>query len=116
MTDDRDPMLQALFADAREELADDGFTARLMSRVDRLARLARLRRIGIAVLVIICAWFAAAPVQMAAWAVIRGLSYPLIPLDGGWIAILIAPANTYAGLLVLFLLSLRTAYRAVFVS
>lgn len=116
MTDDRDPLLQTLFSDAREDLADDGFTALLMSRVDRQARLLRLRRIGIGLLLIICAWFAAGSLQMAAWAVIRGLSYPLIPLDGGWIAMLIAPANTYAGLLVLFLLSLRTAYRALFVS
>lgn len=116
MIDDRDPMLQSLFADAQEDLADDGFTARLMSRVDRLARLAQLRRIGIGLLLIICAWFAATPLQMAAWALIRGLSYPLIPLDSGWIAILIAPVNTPAGLLVLVLLSLRTAYRALFVS
>lgn len=114
MIDERDPLLQSMFADAREDLADDGFSARLMSKVDRLSRLARLRRYGIGLLVIICAWFAAPPLQLAAGTVISGLSHPLVSLDGGWFAMLIAPVNTYAGLLVLALLSLRTTFRALF--
>lgn len=113
MIDNRDPMLQSLFAGAQEELEGDAFTTRLMSKVDRLTRMSRLRRIGVGLILIVCAWFAATPLQEAALAVTRGLYHPLIQLDDGLFAGLISPANTYAGALALILLGLRAAYRTL---
>lgn len=116
MTDNRDPRLQKLFADTQEDLADNGFTARTMLEVDRLKRTFMIRRVCVGLLLIVCAWFAANPLQQVAVALTRGLSQPLIPLGDGLFAGLASPANTYAGALVLILLSLRVVYRRLFSS
>ncbi|MCR9138103.1 MAG: hypothetical protein NXI27_19045 [Alphaproteobacteria bacterium] len=116
MMNDRDPMLQSLFAEAQDDLAGDAFVATLMSKVDRHVRLARLLWIGIGLALILCAWFAAGPMQEAALAVTFGLSQPLFPLHDGLFAALVAPLNTYAGVFALLLLIIRSTRRALFAS
>lgn len=114
--DNRDPMLQSLFAEAQDDLAGDAFAVTLMSRIDTNVRLARLRWIGVGLALVLCAWFAAVPMQEAALAVTHGLSQPLFSLDDGLFAALIAPLNTYAGVFALLLLIIRSARRALFAS
>lgn len=51
MTDERDPALQSLFAEARQDLPADVFTAGVMSEIDRLKRRAIVIRLIVALIV-----------------------------------------------------------------
>jgi hypothetical protein len=110
MNDEREPSLQAAFANATRELAEDPFLTRTMQRTDTLTRRRVVRRIGIALLLGLLAM----PLQDFALAVTPVLAQSLIDLDAGLATQLLAPVNSVAGLLSMVLLTLRAAHRRLF--
>ena len=114
MTEDRDPTLQALFMDARQDLPDDTFAAEVMTGVDRLKRQRALGRFGIDLLLVLFAWLLAEPLQSAVYLVMPSLTSSLVQLDNHLLAEILLPINNLASVLALGLIALRSAYRRVF--
>ncbi len=116
MTNDRDPVLQKLFAESEEDLDGDVFTARVMSQAGRVNRVSIARRLVLGILLLVCAWFAAAPLLHASALLTQGLLAPLLPLESGLFTLLLAPVNSYAAGLALVLLVVAAACRRLFSS
>ncbi len=114
MTDDRDPLVQSLFADAAEDLQDDAFTAAVMARLAKLQRRAILRRVMLAAALTFAALLLAAPVQEVVVPLVQLLAGPLVAVENQTVAQLILPFNTVAFPLALGLLVLRAIRRRLF--
>jgi len=108
--DDREPSLDALFAEARRELPPDGFLTQTLRRTDALKRRLFMRRVAIGAALSLLAM----PLQDFALAATPVLMHSLIDLPTGWVAQMLAPANSVAGLLSAVLLTLRAAHRRLF--
>jgi hypothetical protein len=111
--DDRDPTLQALFAEAEEDLAGEAFIGRAMRRIDNLRRRASLGWIGAGLLLALCAWLLATPLRDATFLLTQRLSLPVVDLDASWLAQILSPLNSIGSLLALALLTLRVAHRKI---
>ena len=114
MTVDRDPKLQELFDVATQTMPEEPFVADVMSQVDRARRKAVIVWIGVGLVLIACLWLLAAPVQDAVQLLTQALSISLVDLGDRWLARIISPANSVAGLVALGLLGLRAGYRKLF--
>ena len=114
MTEERDPQLTSLFADAGKDFPDDGFVAGVMAGVEEQTRWVLVRRIGIAVALVLCAIVAAAPVQDAVTVAMNGLMSPLIHFEHPLPALILLPVNNVAAPLVLLLAGLRLVRRRLF--
>ncbi len=114
MTDDRDPDLQALFADAERPLADETFTVAVMSRIDRRWRWALFGRIGFGLALALCAWLIAPTLQAVANLLTQAAASPLVALDDPLLAQTLAPVNSIAGACGLGLVGLWQLYRSIF--
>ena len=114
MTDDRDRALQALFAETERSLADDGFTAAVMSRVDRRRRRARAARFALVLAMAGCAWLVAPTLQAVAHLATHAVALPLVPLQDPLLAQLLAPVNNAAAATALGLVALWRLYRSIF--
>jgi hypothetical protein len=101
MSEQHDPLLQTLFADARQEIQDEEFTSDVLSRTHSLKYRTAAGWFGIALLLAVVAWIFAAPLQGVALLVVQGLSITLIDVGSGWLAWLVAPINNIGSLLVL---------------
>ncbi|MEX3007499.1 hypothetical protein [Hoeflea sp. TYP-13] len=114
MTDDRDPKLQALFAEAEEDLSAGDFTANVMNDVAGLKRRALILRLCAGLALVACAWLLAMPLQDAASHLSQGLMTPLIGLENPLLAQLLLPLNNVAFPIALALLGLRFIRRRLF--
>ena len=111
MTDDKDPALQALFAIAKQDVADDAFTDQVMSRIDSLRRRAVIGWSVIGLALLGCAWLLAAPLQDAVPLITQALPSDLIESGQSQVAQVLAPVNSIGGLVAVSFLGLRLAYR-----
>lgn len=114
MTVDRDPSLESLFEIAKQDLSGEAFTAQLMSRIDRLRRRLVIGWSCVGLVLVLCAWLIAAPLQDAVPVVTRILPSTLVDLDNSRLAQIFAPVNSIGGLVAFGLIGLRTAYRKIF--
>ena len=101
MSDDRDPVLEGLFAEAEQELEGAAFTAQVMAR----SRFARGRAVAgwlaAAALLAVCALLLVPTLQDLAALLAQGLTTALVDLGDGWWALVFSPINSVAGLVVL---------------
>jgi len=114
MTTDRDPTLETLFANANQALAGEVFAAQVMSQIDKLRRGAVIGWICVLLVLITFTWLLATSLQDAADLLTGIFPLSLIDLDNRWLARILSPVNSVAGLIALGVLSLRTAYRKIF--
>jgi len=114
MTQDRDPHLQSLFAEAGETPDAMPFTAAVMARVDRMRRHAVIGRIGLGAAAVLIVWLLSFPVQEAVWMMTRAITFPLIDIGHGVVAALLLPLNTLAGVFVIILIAIRNFRRRLF--
>ena len=114
MTEYREPRLQELFTNARLDMPDDAFILKVMARVDRLKRQRALRRIGIDLLLVLCAWLLAEPLQSVVYLVMPALTSSLVQLENRVLAEMLLPINNVASALTLALIAMRSAYRRLF--
>ena len=113
MTNDRDPILQSLFAAAQKDLDGEAFTDRVnkKTRSQRNRILAALA--GTVLVMAACIWIFAIPVQAFPQVVTNFLTTTLIDLGDGWAAWVFSPVNNIAGLLVLSLKAMRMFWKKV---
>ncbi|MCZ6501053.1 MAG: hypothetical protein O6945_00900 [Gammaproteobacteria bacterium] len=107
MTDDRDPLLQTLFAEAQRELDGEAFTAHVMARTRSQRYQVIAGWFGVALVLAACTWLLALPIQEFAQLIVQGLAITLIDLGDSWLAWLFSPVNNIAGLLVLSVKAIR---------
>ena len=109
-TEDRDPQLQALFAQAYAEPAAQPFTEQVLRETDGLRRRALIRRIGLAVLLMLIA----IPLEDFALEFAQLLIVSLVEVDNQLVGELLAPINSVGGALSLTLLGIRAAHKKLF--
>jgi len=107
---ERDPLLETAFLSAVRNLDDDAFLTETLTRTDVLKRRRMIRRAAIGASLSLLA----IPLQDFALAATPVLMHSLVDLPTGWIAQMLAPANSVAGLLAMVLLTLRAAHKRLF--
>lgn len=113
MTDDRDPFLETLFAEAESDLDGELFTAQAIAQPQKLKH--RLLAVGVcAVLVFgLCAWLLAAPVQEFVVLFTQFLGTSLLDLGEGNLSWVLSPVNNFASGLVLVVKLLRVGWKRI---
>ena len=114
MTEDRDPALQTLFAQAKQELPGEAFSESVMERIDSARRRAVIAWVCFVLLLVPGAWLLAAPIQSGVDLITESLTVSLIDVSVRWVAQVAAPLNNVAALFALGLIALRMVYRKVF--
>ena len=97
MTEDRDPLLQTLFAEAHQELDGEVFISGVLDQI----RSQRNPLVAGALLFAAAAWIFALPLLEIAQLITTALSITLVDLGQGWIFWILSPINNIASVLVL---------------
>jgi hypothetical protein len=114
-TDQRDPFLQSLFAEAGQQLEGEAFGARVMARTRRLRYLALAGGAALALTVLSGAWLLfGLPLFEFAVLLSQALATPLFNLGEGWLALVLLPVNTVASVLVIALKALRMLHKRIY--
>jgi hypothetical protein len=111
MNDERDPLLESLFAEAAVEPADDGFNNAVMENVRRRRRNVLIGRVAVVALIVVLELILSSPLQNSIGAMTAALSVSLVDLQAGWFASVVAPINSVAGLIGMLLLGIHTLVR-----
>ena len=114
MSEQRDPRLESLFAEAQQELVDENFTAGVLAKLETRGRRVLFGRIAIVALVIAFELLLDSPLQNSVGTITQMLGTALFEINHEWIAFAVAPVNSIAGLLGMTLLGLHAAYRRIF--
>ena len=114
MTQEQDPRLQALFAKAGEINKGEAFTDQVMQQVDRVRRKASAGWLGIALLFAVFAWWISGPIVHATSLLLGILPASLVDINDQFVADLLAPVNSVAGVVALLFLLLRFVYKKLF--
>lgn len=102
MTESRDGRLLALFAEAREELDGRELTERVVLRTTRRRLLWLGSGTAFALAALLAAWaWLAIPLLEFALLISQVLTASLVDLGEGWLALLLLPVNSLAGLVAL---------------
>lgn len=111
MSDERDPLLQSLFDEADTGLEDEAFTSAVVDRVRNRRSTVVAGRIAVLVLLVALEVVLESPLQASLGVVAEVLGMSLIDIESEWLAFLVAPVNSVAGLLGITLLALNALYR-----
>jgi hypothetical protein len=111
---DHDPRLQTLFTQAREELVDDDFVARVMAEVDKLRRRTSIAWGFMGVALLTVAALLMSPLTAAVALMTRLLPVSLTDIDNQWVAQALAPVNSVAGIIAIAVLLLFVLLRKLF--
>ena len=101
MTEQRDPLLQALFAESQGIATDDKFTESVMMKTYALRQKLIATGIIVSLLLILYTVLFGAPLQDFAILNAQFLSTNIINIGESWVALLVSPLNSLAGLLTL---------------
>lgn len=113
MKDERDPALEALFSNAAQQSPNGDFADRVMSQVDNRRRNVLIARLSVVVLIVALELLLSAPLSGALGVIAEKLSNPLMDLGDSWLAQLMSPLNSVAGVVGMILLMLHFLYRRV---
>lgn len=113
MTDDRDPRLQALFADAQGELDGEEFVTGVMAKTRKPKQLLIVVLSGLALLLVAGTWLFSLPAFEISQVIATALTTTLIDLGEGWAAWILSPVNNIASLVVLSLKGIRMIQKKV---
>ena len=100
MVDERDPLLQSIFAKTQQELDGELFIEKVGDRIARLKYLVVASGIGLALLLLLFVWMFALPLQGLTVSISQLLTATLVELGDGWVAWILAPVNNIASVLV----------------
>lgn len=114
MSDDRDPLIQNLFAIANEDLEDQAFTEAMMLRIAKQQRLTIIQWVCIGLIMVVCLWLFAAPIQDVVYLLTRGLTISLVDVDEPILGQISSPVNSVATLVALCLIVVRQTLRKIF--
>jgi len=111
MSNDKDPLLESLFAETAYEPVDDDFNAEVMANVDKRRRNVFIGRVAIVALLVVFELMLSSPMQHSVSIMTEAMSTSLFEVNNEWLATAIAPLNSVAGLVGMLLLGLHTLYR-----
>jgi hypothetical protein len=101
-TNDLDPGLKALFAQAEQDLDGEALTARVVAKTRNVKLLALASVASLALLTVLGVWFyLSIPLLDFAVLVSNLLSVSLVDLGQGWLGLIFLPINNLASLLLL---------------
>jgi len=101
MTENRDPRLQALFADVKNGLEEELFVTDVMVKTRFIRYRLPAMLAAASLIVLIFALVLAPSLQGFALVIAWGMTTPLIELGEGWLAWTLLPINTVGSLLIL---------------
>ena len=107
MNEDRDPVLQALFVDAQQDLKSEEFVAGVMTRVQQLKQRVIAGATGATVLALVIALLLSVPVFDLAFVATDALAIEIISIGNSTAAWLLAPINNIATMIVVLFKGLR---------
>lgn len=113
MTDDRDPRLQALFADAQTELDGEEFVSRVIKKTRKPKQLVIAGLATVALVMVAAAWLFSLPFLGISEVVATALTTTLIDLGEGWLAWVLLPINNIASVVALCIKALRMIHNKV---
>lgn len=113
MSNDYDPRLQALFAEAQQVFDDEAFTRAVLERIDGQRRRAILAwsLFGLAGLILLA--LLAQPVFATLTMATQLLPVSLVDIETGWLRQLASPINSVAAVIALGILGIRKFVRRV---
>lgn len=111
MTDDRDLTLQNLFNEAEYELESEAFVGWVMIRTRSRRKRLMAGGVATALLLAVCVWLLALPVQQFVYLTAQFLTTTLINLGDSWVAWVFAPVNNIASLTVLSFKAIRVGWK-----
>jgi hypothetical protein len=111
MSNERDPLLDSLFAEVAGEQADDKFTAKVMLGIEKRRRNVIIGRVGIVGLLFAFEFLLSAPLQTSVGVLADVLSMSIWSIQSEWLAAAVAPLNSIAGIIGMLLLGMHTLYR-----
>jgi len=111
MSDERDPLLESLFAEAERNLEDDVYIKQVMVRVEKRRRNVLVGRFSLVALLVVFELLLSAPLQHTVGVIAQALSATLLELENEWVALVFAPLNSIAGLIGIMLLGMQFLYR-----
>jgi len=114
MTDDRHPGLQGLFDAAKKELDDDAFVTQVMAQIDSLRHRTMIGWIIGSLVLTLVGWWLSRPLISAVNLATQMLPKSLVVVEEQWLAELLAPVNSIAGVAGLLFLGAWVAYRKIF--
>jgi len=101
MTDERDPLLQSLFTESQAVSIDDAFTENVMTKTYALRREVITAGVIASALLVLYTVLFGAPLQEFVILIAQFLSTELIDMGESWLALIVSPLNSVAGLLAL---------------
>ena len=114
MTSERDPMLQSLFDEARQDFADPEFTAAIFDRINKRKRDVQIFRVAILVLIVLIEVLLESPLRNSLGMMVDVLDMDLFAVGDGWVGFFVAPLNSLAGLVGMILLGVNLLFRRLF--
>lgn len=111
MTDDYDPRLQALFAEAQQSFDPDAFTRGILQRIDRERRRSLLgwSVFGLAGAIVLA--LLSKPLIAALAIATQILPVSLVDIESEWLRQLASPLNSVAAVIALGALGIRWFFR-----
>jgi hypothetical protein len=111
MSEERDPRLEALFETVDEIPAEDAFTDAVLEQIQSRRRRLLIGRGLVVVLMVALEFLLGSPLQESLGTVAVALDTTLFPIADEWLAFLLAPVNSIAGIFGLTLVGLSILYR-----
>jgi len=115
MSNERDPMLESLFAEATPDqtlaMSENDFIDGVMTNIDSRRRNLLLGRIGIVALIVLFEVLLSSPLQNSVGVFTTAISTSLVDLNNGWLAMLLEPINSVAGVIGILLFGMHALYR-----
>ena len=111
MNDDRDPLLERAFADARQDLANAEFTDAVLARVAGHRRRLLAGRLSIVAVVVLLELLLDSPLQASIGLFGDYLGSTIVPVENEWVDFALSPFNSIAGVLGIVLLAVHYVYR-----
>lgn len=113
-TEQRDPFLQSLFTEAEQALDGAKLTARVMARTRKRKLLLLCAGVAASLAALAGTWLLfGIPLYEFAVLISGALATPLINVGEGWLALLLLPVNTLAGLLVMSIKGARMIHKRI---
>lgn len=111
MTDERDPLLQSLFAESVPTIDAEEFTGRVMTKTYALRQKLITAGLIAGTLLILYIWMFGVPLQDFVLLITQFLSKNIIDIGNSWLALAVSPLNSVAGLLALALKGILTVQK-----
>lgn len=113
MNDQRDPVIESLFAQAERRFEDSAFADRIMARIKRRRRRIVGIRVAIILALVVLELVTTQPIQNYVGTASQYLGMQLFDLGEGWVSAVFSPLNSILGIVGLILIGMQVLYRRI---